>query len=381
MNTLSRKNLIQGGTFVLISLIWLAIGWILRSQLASRENTLVDEVHQVIKRDFPDDVPSDDDLAFAAVQGMLEIIDDPFAVVIPPPSSLKFDADFAGETGIVGLVPGLNDAGQMIIDVVIEGSPADAAGVQVGDILLSIDGIPVNAATTLTGSALLFRGPVGEPAELVIQRGDEILNFSLIRVERVALDWEILDNGVGYIAQHTFTTNVPALFNEALTSIMATNPPAIIWDVRFNGGGSMQVAQELLSNFIDEGDLFVVRLKNNEETIFTAAGNAVAPDVPLYILVNEYTFSAAETVAASMQENGRGITVGDTTYGKGTVQNSVRLRNDYLFEYTIGHWMTPNGVSYQDVGFTPAVIAPDDPDTTIDETLETALQLIASINE
>ncbi|MEZ4591728.1 MAG: hypothetical protein R3D55_11405 [Chloroflexota bacterium] len=98
----------------------------------------------------------------------------------------------------------------------------------------------MDATTTVTGSALSFLGGRwGKRAVLVVQRGDEILTFTPERIERVALEWEILDNDTGYIAQYTFTTNVPELFQEAPTEIMAANPSAIIWDVRFNGGGSM----------------------------------------------------------------------------------------------------------------------------------------------
>ena len=325
-------TLVQIGFFVLISLIWLVIGWVLRSLLIPNQTSLSEEVVQIVQRDFPGETPSEEELAFAAAQGVVGILDDPFAVVIPPPISLKFDADFAGETGIVGLVPNINDAGQMFIETVIEDGPGDMVGVQVGDILISIDGIPVDASTTVTGSSLLFRGPVGEPVELVVQRGKEILNFAPVRIERVALEWEMLENGVGYIAQYTFTTNVPNLFQAALTEIMAENPSAIIWDVRFNGGGSMLVAQEVLSNFIAEGDLFYVTLKDNQTRMFSASGEAVAPDIPLYVLVNEFTFSAAETVASTIQERGRGITIGSTTFGKGSIQNAVKLSDDYLFQ-------------------------------------------------
>ena len=143
----------------------------------------------------------------------------------------------------------------------------------------------------------------------------------------------------------------------------------------------MAVAQEILSNFVAEGELFHVVLKDDEMRIFTASGESIASDVPLYILVNEFTFSAAETVAASIQEVGRGTTVGSRTFGKGTIQNTVPLSDDHIFEYTIGHWTTPGGVSYQDVGFTPAVFAPDDPATTKDETLEATLQLILGQGE
>ena len=380
MQKISRAAPMQLGFFVLISLIWLVIGWVLRSLLIPNQTILAEEVQQIIQRDFPGEAPSEEELSLAAVQGMIEILDDPFAVIIPPPISLKFDADFAGETGIVGLVPNINDSGQMYIETVVDGSPGDKAGVEVSDILLSIDSIPVNAATTVTGSALLFRGPIGEPVELVVQRGEETFSFSPVREERIALEWEILENGVGYIAQYTFTTNVPNLFREALTEIIATNPPAIIWDLRFNGGGSMMVAQEVLSNFIAEGKLFQVRLKNDEIRIFEATGEAVAPDIPLYVLVNEFTFSAAETVASTIQESGRGSTIGSTTFGKGSIQNAVKLSDDYLFEYTIGYWFTPAGVSFQDSGFVPAVIAPDNPSTADDETIDTALKLHASDN-
>lgn len=381
MKKLSRESITKAGYFVLISIIWLVIGWTLRSQLVPQELPLAAQVNEIIQRDFPGDVPSQEALSLAAVQGMLSVIDDPFAVVIPPPHSLKFEADQAGETGVVGLVPGINEAGQMYIDTVIPGSTADEAGVQVGDILNSIDGVPVNAATTPAGSMLLFRGPVGEPADLVINRNGQILSFSPLRVERAALEWAILEGGAGYIAQYTFTTNVPQLFEEALTAIMATNPPAIIWDVRFNGGGSMRVAQELLSHFVAKGELFHVILKDDETHVFAAAGDAAAPDIPLYVLVNDFSFSAAETVASSVQEVGRGTTVGSTTFGKGSVQNTVPLSDDYIFEYTIGYWTTPEGISYEGVGFIPAVTAPDNPDTAVDETLAAALQIIAGDDE
>ncbi|MEZ4594521.1 MAG: S41 family peptidase [Chloroflexota bacterium] len=376
----SRDSLKQTGLFISIALIWLIIGWVLRGLIIPNEHTLVDEVKQIIQRDSPAASTSDEVLDFAAARGMVGSLDDPFAVVIPPPSSLKFDADFAGQTGVVGLVPNVNEAGQLFIETVVADGPGDLAGVQVGDILISIDGIPVDATTTVTGSALLFRGPVGETAVLVVQRGDEILTFTPERIERVALEWEILDNDIGYIAQYTFTTNVPELFQEALTEIMAANPRAIIWDVRFNGGGSMVVAQEVLSNFVAEGALFRVELKDGDPTLFTATGDGMATDIPLYVLVNEFTFSAAETVAASIEELGRGTTVGSLTFGKGTVQNTVKLQDDYLFEYTIGHWFTPAGVSYDGIGFRPAVDAPDDLDTEIDETIDTAVQLIERSN-
>ncbi|MEZ4591727.1 MAG: hypothetical protein R3D55_11400 [Chloroflexota bacterium] len=127
----SRDSLKQTGLFISIALIWLIIGWVLRGLIIPNEHTLVDEVKHIIQRDSPAASTSDEALDFAAARGMVGSLGDPFAVVIPPPSSLKFDADFAGQTGVVGLVPNVNEAGQLFIETVVADGPGDLAGVQV----------------------------------------------------------------------------------------------------------------------------------------------------------------------------------------------------------------------------------------------------------
>jgi carboxyl-terminal processing protease len=190
------------------------------------------------------------------------------------------------------------------------------------------------------------------------------------------VEWDILENGIGYIAQHTFTTNAPEKFEEALTAVLSTNPSAIIWDLRNNGGGSLLATQEILSFFIREGLLFKAVLKDGEEVLFTATGNVIAADMPLIVLVNEFTVSAAEISAAVIAEQDRGLIVGTQTFGKGTIQNIAPIGHDHLLEYTIGNWVTANNISYQGIGLSPHVQAPDDPNTAADETVLSALSQI-----
>jgi carboxyl-terminal processing protease len=369
---LSKKQLVDLGYFAAISLIWLAIGWFLRGWFISDEFAMLQNIRAIVERDFPGDVPELETMSFAAAKAMLETLDDPYAILIPPPASHKFDADFAGEAGNTGLVPNFID-GRLTVEFVLADSPAEGADVRVGDILLAVDDVPVTPATSLTEVSLLLRGPVGTQAKLVVQRGDNQLTLTPVRQERVAVEWDILENDIGYIAQHTFTTNAPAKFEEALTAVLATNPSAIIWDLRNNGGGSLLATQEILSFFIDDGLLFKALLKDGEEELFTATGDAIAADIPLLVLVNENTISAAEISAAVIQERGRGITIGAQTFGKGTIQNMAPVGNGHLLEYTIGSWVTANGASYQSVGLSPHVQAPDDLSTAVDETMMMAL--------
>lgn len=166
---------------------------------------------------------------------------------------------------------------------------------------------------------------------------------------------------------------MPPLSLKALTAVLATNPPSIIWDLRNNGGGSLLATQEILSFFIPDGVLFKAILKDDEETLFAASGKVIAPDIPLVLLINENSISAAEISAAVITERGRGITVGTQTFGKGTIQNIAPIGDDHLLEYTIGSWATADGATYQGVGLSPMIDAADDPATAADELLSAAM--------
>lgn len=369
---LTKKQLVELSYFVAISVVWLAIGWFLRGWFTNNEFIMLQNIQSIVEQEVPGNVPEPDMLSFVAAQAMIETLNDPYAVIIPPPASHKFDADFAGKAGNTGMVPNFQD-GQIVIAFVFDNSPAQEEGVQVGDVLLAVDGVTITPATSLTEVSLLLRGPVGTQVELVVERGENELTLTPVRQERAIVDWAILENGVGYIAQHTFTANAPTEFEKALTAVLETNPPAIIWDLRNNGGGSLLATQEILSFFVPDGLLFKAILKDDEERLFLATGNVMTADIPLVLLINENTISAAEISAAVMTERGRGITIGTQTFGKGTIQNVAPIANDYLLEYTIGRWVTGDGNSYQGVGLSPTIYATDNPETVDDELLMTAL--------
>ncbi len=184
----------------------------------------------------------------------------------------------------------------------------------------------------------------------------------------------MLPEGVAYIGQYTFTLNAAQEMKQALQALLAQHPKGVIWDLRSNGGGSMNTARDILSYFVEDGVLFTAELKNGEKKQYQAQGEAIAPDIPLVVLVGEHTYSAAETAAVAIQERGRGVVIGGKTYGKGTIQNTIPLIEECMLHLTIARWLSPTGQWYGDGrGVTPDIAASDDEDTEEDEVLQFAV--------
>jgi carboxyl-terminal processing protease len=308
---------------------------------------------------------------------MLRDVNDPHSALLTPPVSQRFEADFAGRSGVIGLFPEkLN--GQMIASVVFPGQPAYQAGLREGDVILSVDGVAFDEDTSDTEAILLIRGPVGEPAHFVVRRGEQILEFDPVRKKRTIVESRVLPEGIAYLAQYTFATAASREVEAALQALIAQNPRGLIWDLSSNGGGSMEAAQEILSYFIDDGLLFTAELADGKTRAFTAQGEAIAADIPLVVLVGPRTYSAAETAAAAIAETGRGTVIGSPTYGKGTIHAVYPLGEDVMLQITVANWLSPDGEWYEERGFTPSIRAIDDESTNEDELLKTAVDYLIS---
>jgi carboxyl-terminal processing protease len=371
----SRKQVLNLLTLLVICTAWFAIGWIVRGLQLKPEIGLIEQVRQRLLSEHVGETPPARELSYAAIRGMLGKLQDPYSALIPPPISYRFSDDFAGRSGVIGLFPEKMD-GRMVVSVVFPGESAYEAGLREGDIILSIDGIEIDADTSNAEVILLVRGPVGEPAHFVVQRGDEILEFFPVRQERTIVSARMLPAGIAYIAQYTFTTNATAKMKEALLELLAQNPKSLIWDLSSNGGGSMETARDILSYFIKDGLLFSADLKGKTDREFRAWGTALAPDIPLVVLVGKRTYSAAETAAAAIAETGRGIVIGSTTYGKGVIQATYPLDNAALLQLTIAKWLSPTGQWYHGRGVAPQIEVIDNPSTEEDEVLQFAIDYL-----
>ena len=163
---------------------------------------------------------------------------------------------------------------------------------------------------------------------------------------------------------------------QALLSLLQQKPTGLIWDLRHNEGGDMQAAQDILSYFIQDGLLFTAKLTNNRTIIFRAKGGPIAANIPLVVLIDKTTYSAAETSAAAIAETGRGKTIGSTTYGKGIIQATMPLPGNAMLQLTVAKWLSPKGEWYHGRGVPPQIEASDDLATDTDEILQKGVEVL-----
>jgi carboxyl-terminal processing protease len=299
-------------------------------------------------------------------------VNDSYSALLTPPFSLRFKDDFAGQAGVFGFLSEEKN-GRLVVREVFPGYPAHQAGLRAGDIILSVDGVELDAVISNAEGAMLIKGPAGKSAHFVVQRGDEVFEFDAVRKKRTLVSARMLSEEIGYIAQYTFATDATQEVRVALQELLAQNPKGLIWDLSLNEGGSMEAAQEILSYFIEDGLLFTAELKGGQQKPFLAEGEVIAADVPLVVLVGERTASAAETAAAAIAERDRGVLIGGTTYGKATIQAMYPLGEGVLLQMTIAKWLSPTGQWYHGRGITPHVTVSDDESTKEDELLQFAV--------
>ncbi len=371
---IDRKQLLNVLWTIFLCAACFGIGWLAHARINSNVS-LIDVAHQLIINESHFNRQSSSELSYAAIRGMLSVIDDPYAELIEPEAAQDLLNTFAGNTGVVGLYAE-NQGGQVVILMVFPGRAAQNAGIEVGDVILSIDGIPLDDDADSSETGLLIRGVPGTPVTLDILRDGQILKFTLIRQEQEFVTSEMLPDGIGYIALYAFNENSSQKMKLALEALLKQDLIGLIWDLRNNEGGDMQAAQDILSYFIDEGLLFSAELTRDRNVQFLAKGNAIAGDIPLVILMDETSYSAAEAAAAAVSETGRGTTVGSNTYGKGLIQATMPLIDDALLQMTIAKWLSAKGEWYHERGVPAQIEVIDNPATEADELLQKAIEIL-----
>lgn len=350
-------------------------GFWVAGRVKNSDEKLIDAAYSRIANDSFFNQHTGRQLSYAAIRGMIGAIDDPYAELIEPMAAQNFTSTFSGQTGVIGLYAE-NKAGQVVITIVFPNGPADKAGLQVGDIILAIDGVTLDQYTDSSETGLMIRGSPGTIVHLKIQRGDQVLEYDVTRQVRDYVTSRMLPGGIGYISLNAFNKTATQQMKDAIQALMAQNPTGLIWDLRNNEGGDMQAAQDILSYFIKDGLLFTAELTHGRSVQFTANGNPIAADIPLAVLMDKTTYSAAETCAAAIAETGRGTTVGTNSYGKGVIQATIPLMDNTLLQMTIAKWLSPHGEWSQGRGVAPQIEVSDDPATETDEPLQKAIEIL-----
>ncbi len=375
------KNLFQKywfnilGTLILCGISFGA-GWWVNERLGNPDERLLKAVYRITSRQSIFNQKSATELSYAAVRGMISAIDDPYVELIEPEAAANFLNTYYGKMGVVGIYVD-NHGKQAVISIVFPNGSAEQAGLRAGDILLSIDGHPLDQDTDSSEAGLLIRGEPGTTVHLQVQRAGQVLEYNLVRKEQQFVSSQMLPGGIGYISLTAYNQVASKQMKQVLESILQHNPTGLIWDLRNNEGGDMQAAQEILSYFIDDGLLFTAELTYGRTVPFMAQkGKALAGSIPLVVLIDHTTYSAAETSAAAIAEIGRGMTIGSQSYGKGVIQATTPLPDGSMLQMTVAKWLSPNGEWYHKRGVPPKIEISDDPATDTDEILQKAIEVL-----
>lgn len=377
---MSRQKIQHLLGLLLLSAVWFGIGWAVRGQLAPTQPTLAPEVHRVIQagqlildRFYPGPTLTAADLANAAIRGMLYLTQDRYVALLTGPVSARFDEDFAGETGAPGLWYTLEN-GKFVITALRADGPAVKAGVQVGDVLLAVDGRQIDAFTTGEELAMALRGPLDTPVALTVQRGETALDLSVGRIPREPITSRLIQGHIGYVKLPAFFANSAEAMKSTLHNLQAQGMDSLILDLRGNAGGSMRAATAMLDDLINEGTFYTAQFRDGRRQSFSAQGKATLADLPIVILTDGGTFSAAEMVTAALQDHGRAHVIGNTTGGKGILQDTIVLDAESRLHLTIAQWFSPAGRAIHQQGVQPDVTIVDDPATADDEVVAVAIE-------
>jgi carboxyl-terminal processing protease len=351
------------------------------------------EAYDKLKKQFVDKL-DDTQLAEGAIRGLFEYgVKDPFSGYMSPDEYQRALGSLSGEfTGIgaemsvkntenpedLAACTELSDTCALVVVAPLADSPAEAAGLQSGDIVLAVDGESVNGST-LQDEVGKVRGEPGTMVTLTLRRGDRTFDLTISRakiVEREVTS-RMLEGKIGYIALHGFGPKSADQFRTALGALLDRGAASIIFDLRDNGGGYIDDAQKIASEFIGSGLIFSQESSGGEKKRWEATGDGLATDssLPLAVLVNGGSASASEIVAAALKESGRGVIIGQPTYGKNTVQIWTELVDHSGVRITISRWFTPEHHSVAPDGVQPdvKVEVPDGTPSSEDPILDRAI--------
>lgn len=306
-------------------------------------------------------VLSDEEKIRGAIQGLVDSYNDPYTTYLPPKDAEKFDQNIAGNFGGVGMEVGLRE-GIITVIAPLPDTPAERAGVVAGDMIVKIDDMSTENMS-IDEAVSLIRGEKGTVVNLQIyrERETEFLDIAVTRdtINIPTVKYEQIGDSF-YLAIYSFNAIAEAQVNEAMLKYQNSNAKSLIVDLRGNPGGYLQSAVAIASYFLPAGKV-VVREEFSDESMnetFRSRGRQIQTFTPLnlVVLVDNGSASASEILAGALRDHGVATIIGSQTFGKGSVQELVKLEDNASLKVTVARWLTPNGVSISEGGLTPDIV-------------------------
>lgn len=320
---------------------------------------------------------NEDELVESAVKGYVAGLGDEYTEYLTKSEYEELMIDVNGNYVGIGVYMTQDIYDNVIVLLPIEGSPAEEADLRTGDIIKKVNGEDCTGLE-LDAVANKIKGEEGSIVDLEIERDGEILNKTVERknVKINQIKTQVLDNNIGYIQILSFDEDCSVEFEKKLDELINKGIKSLIIDVRDNGGGIVEEANNIADLFLEKGKTIMIEIdkEGNEEQTKAEKDAKVSSDINVIVLANEYTASASEILIGALKDNGVAKVVGTKTYGKGVMQEIVPVSTGGALKITIEEFHTPNGNAINKKGIEPDVVVEENEKTAQDEQLQRAIQ-------
>ena len=344
---------------------------------------LFGEVLEKINKDYVDEIDQSKSMD-SAINGLLQSLD-PYSAYMSPEIFNEMQTETSGEFGGLGIEVSM-EAGVVKVISPIDDTPASRAGIKAGDYIVKIDDIQVQGKS-LSEAVDLMRGPVGSGIKLTIRRRGEkkALTFSIVReiIQIQSVKADLLEKNIGYIRLTSFNENSGSQIKKEIEKFEKNkNLKSYILDLRNNPGGLLSQAIKISDFFLENGEIVSTKSRKTSENRkwFAKKGDLINGKT-LLVLINYGSASASEIVAGALKDHKRAILLGESSYGKGSVQSIIPLKNNGAIRLTVAKYYLPSGKSISEVGVSPDIEVSEDSDdfrikTETDNQLSYAIKLL-----
>lgn len=349
--------------------------------LGAGSTSLVDDVESQLRSGYYEPVNADA-LEQSSITGMLASLHDPYTYYLTPAEYTAMEQETAGEFVGIG-VQVLQRGSKIVITSVFPGSPAAAAGLEPGDVIVGVDGMSV-VGDPLERVVGVIRGPQGTTVRVTVQTPDG--RTAAVAMRRAVVHLQLVTSSlhtvhgrkIGVIRLIEFDDGAASDVRAAVESLTRRGATGFVLDLRSNPGGLVTEAVALVGVFVPKGSPVVTTegLHSPRTTLTTQATPATA--LPLVVLVDRYSASASEIVAGALRDDGRALLVGERTFGKAVVQETDPLPNGGALHYTVARYLTPSGFDLNHIGLTPNIVAVTATGAASDTALQRALAVVGS---
>lgn len=314
----------------------------------------------------------------AAIRGMLQGLNDPYASYLDPAQYALESQDFKGSFEGIGAEVAIRD-GRITIIAPLPDTPAERAGIRPGDIILEIDGQSTKGITLLEAVSKI-RGQKGSTVRLGVLHinSKEPVSITVARdvIKLRSVRFSMLKDGIGHLRIVTFSESTNKEVQQALADLKRASGSALILDLRNNPGGLLSAVVDVASQFLDDGLVLYEMDAQGQRTDWKVRSGGQGVNIPMVLLVNEFSASASEVLAGAIADHDRAPLIGNTTFGKGSVNTLRPLKDGSGIYFTIARWFTPKGTLIEGKGITPGIEVINPPDGSKDIQLDRAIQLV-----